>query len=816
MASRKLGYGASVFRRGSKQVKSNIVTDVDPEHKWKKVGELGEGAYGAVLKVQSVEDEMVHAAAKVMPCKTREELREYSLEADILHLCKHPGIVKLVASYYFKDQLWILLELCVGGALDDIMLDLEAPLTEPQIKSTGRQVLDVLAYLHDKGVYHRDLKAGNILLTSTGRVRLTDFGVSAMCKKPGELRNSFIGTPYWMAPEVILCENVKSQKYNHTADVWSFAITLIELAEMEPPHGDAHPMRVLFKIPKAPPPTLSKKSMWSDDFNDFLAECLIKDYSQRPETKTLLRSPFMRNEADLAPMRLLLKLKNAPVIETLEDIPEGSDPQVYRDLVSTDCSEEERGRLSSLQAELELERKKLQEEGKMPDRQEHQEKTKTLTRTRTVVDEKGETVTMTTTRTVTTSEKAYVKQSSVDISKQESETNGMISSTNSSRISSKFEMAHQKAVALARRAMMREMQRELREEHAASSTLMKVMEKERIEVESTHTDEITEHEKYYKKEIKNLSKKCKKDAMMCEHRLKRAMNSKVKGFEKNLREDLNLKLKKYKALPKSEFKQKMLDLAKEHNQKLKDFKTKVTKEQNIERQNSELDQLKAKKKMELDREDYSWQIGNRHMYALHELKKHQLKATFLLFKYQMYARHIRESEHMKDIHDRQLKNHEKELLVRRKNLPKLLKSEKKVAHKKLVKDLKNKEKSEKKSQLEEFNENMEKQATVKGLSLQNKEEDDTRGLKNLQRGEREDLEKIHTAKKKQLMVNEATKLKELEEQFQVELRTYKNGLDDVRAELVKMYAQAEVYQFIRCLFGHKKWEVHRPLCQESL
>jgi len=122
---------------------------------------------------------------------------------------------------------------------------------------------DALDFLNQNFVIHRDLKAGNVLLTTDGQVRLADFGVSAKNSSARQRRDSFIGTPYWMAPEVIMCETVKDSPYNYKADIWSFGITLIEFAEVNPPNHEMHPMRVFIKIQKASPPKLSQPNIWS-------------------------------------------------------------------------------------------------------------------------------------------------------------------------------------------------------------------------------------------------------------------------------------------------------------------------------------------------------------------------------------------------------------------------------------------------------------------------------------------------------------------------------------------------------------------------
>ncbi|XP_029309900.1 serine/threonine-protein kinase 10-like isoform X1 [Cottoperca gobio] len=259
------------------------------------------------------------AAAKVIDTKTEEELEDYMVEIDILASCDHQNIVKLLDAFYYESKLWILIEFCAGGAVDAVMLELERPLTEPQIRVVCRQTLQALVYLHDIKIIHRDLKAGNILLTLDGDVKLADFGVSAKNTKTLQRRDSFIGTPYWMAPEVVMCETSKDRPYDYKADIWSLGVTLIELAQVEPPNHEMNPMRVLLKIAKADPPTLMQPSRWSPDFSDFLKRCLDKHVDNRWNPTQLLQHPFVSSVKDSRPLRELIAEAKAEVTEEIED-----------------------------------------------------------------------------------------------------------------------------------------------------------------------------------------------------------------------------------------------------------------------------------------------------------------------------------------------------------------------------------------------------------------------------------------------------------------------------------------------------------------
>ncbi|NWR74990.1 SLK kinase, partial [Centropus unirufus] len=260
----------------------------------------------------------VLAAAKVIDTKSEEELEDYMVEIDILASCDHPNIVKLLDAFYYENNLWILIEFCAGGAVDAVMLELERPLTEPQIKVVCRQTLEALNYLHENKIIHRDLKAGNILFTLDGDIKLADFGVSAKNTRTIQRRDSFIGTPYWMAPEVVMCETSKDRPYDYKADIWSLGITLIEMAQIEPPHHELNPMRVLLKIAKSDPPTLAQPSKWSSDFKDFLKKCLEKNVDARWNANQLLQHPFVTVTSN-KPIRELIAEAKAEVTEEVED-----------------------------------------------------------------------------------------------------------------------------------------------------------------------------------------------------------------------------------------------------------------------------------------------------------------------------------------------------------------------------------------------------------------------------------------------------------------------------------------------------------------
>ncbi|KAH7731987.1 Protein GCK-4 [Aphelenchoides avenae] len=321
-----------------------IQYDVNPKDCWTVIGELGDGAFGKVEKVCRVDDPSVIAASKCIEIEEGENFEDFLVEIDILAHCRHENVVQLISCYFFENAISMMLEYCGGGAVDGIMIELEKPLNEPQIAYITKYVCRALEYLHSCMVIHRDLKAGNILLTSDGTVKLADFGVSALMKDGERNRNSFVGTPYWMAPEVMLCETFKDQPYDCKSDIWSLGITLIEMAQMDPPNYQVSPMRVVIKIQKSEPPTLDQPAKWSAGFNDFIAHCLVKNPDQRCNATDLMTHPFLKDANDKKPVVQLLLEKNADICEETviddgasvdESVADSEDPGITLDYESS-------------------------------------------------------------------------------------------------------------------------------------------------------------------------------------------------------------------------------------------------------------------------------------------------------------------------------------------------------------------------------------------------------------------------------------------------------------------------------------------------
>ncbi|XP_077418129.1 TRAF2 and NCK interacting kinase a isoform X11 [Vanacampus margaritifer] len=284
----------------------------DPAGIFELVELVGNGTYGQVYKGRHVKTGQL-AAIKVMDV-TGDEEEEIKAEINMLKKYSHH---RNIATYYgafvkknppgIDDQLWLVMEFCGAGSVTDLIKNTKGnSLKEEWTAYICREILRGLTHLHQHKVIHRDIKGQNVLLTENAEVKLVDFGVSAQLDRTVGRRNTFIGTPYWMAPEVIACDENPDATYDFKSDLWSLGITAIEMAEGAPPLCDMHPMRALFLIPRNPAPRLKSKK-WSKKFQLFIESCLVKSHGQRPSTEQLLKHPFIRDLPNERQIRIQLK-----------------------------------------------------------------------------------------------------------------------------------------------------------------------------------------------------------------------------------------------------------------------------------------------------------------------------------------------------------------------------------------------------------------------------------------------------------------------------------------------------------------------------
>ncbi|KAK3236868.1 hypothetical protein CYMTET_53016 [Cymbomonas tetramitiformis] len=264
--------------------------DCDPRALFEILEEIGKGSCGVVFKARDKKTSELVAIKILSISDENDGFEEVTKEITMLQECDHPNVVRYLGQYTDATQqtLWIVMEYCIGGNVGDLMKATLKPLSEAQIAYICQETLKGLQYLHCVGKVHRDIKGSNILLTENGNVKVADFGVAAQLTRTMSKRNTFTGTPHWMAPEMI-----QNDRYNASVDIWALGIVCIEMAEMLPPRWHIHPMRVIFVIPRDPPPSLSEPENWSLSLRHFVQHCLVKDPKYRASGEQLLQTDFI-------------------------------------------------------------------------------------------------------------------------------------------------------------------------------------------------------------------------------------------------------------------------------------------------------------------------------------------------------------------------------------------------------------------------------------------------------------------------------------------------------------------------------------------
>uniref|UniRef100_A0A8C5FXJ5 non-specific serine/threonine protein kinase n=1 Tax=Gadus morhua TaxID=8049 RepID=A0A8C5FXJ5_GADMO len=716
-----------IFKLGPDKKKKqyeHVHRDEDPEEIWEIIGELGDGAFGKVFKAQNKLNGTL-AAAKVIDTKSEEELEDYMVEIDILASCDHHYIVKLLDAFFFEGKLWILIEFCAGGAVDAIMLELERPLTEPQIRVVCRQTLEALAYLHDNKVIHRDLKAGNILLSASGDVKLADFGVSAKNTKTLQRRDSFIGTPYWMAPEVVMCETSKDRPYDFKADIWSLGVTLIELAQIEPPNHEMNPMRVLLKIAKSEPPTLMQPSRWSPEFRDFLRKALDKNVDQRWGTAQLLQHPFVSSVAENRPLRELVAEAKAEVYEEIEEAKEEED----------------------------------EEEAEVPPvRMDSKRQNKTMKKTRRFMVD-GVEVSVTTSKIVTdndakSEEMRFLRRQELRELRllQKEEKRAQLQLTN--KLQQQREQIHRR---FEQETTKRQYDQELEN--------LERKQKQTIErLEQDHTNRLRDEARRIKadqdKELSKFQNMMKNRKKEVRSRPSPTLVGSLHGLDWDIERE-------------QEFLQKQ-------QQELDGALKKIIQQHKMEIATIERDCLNHKQQLMRAREAAMWELEERQLQEKHQQLKQQLKDQYFMQRHQLLRRHEKEMEQMLRYNQRLIEEMKNRQTQERGRLPKIQRSEAKTRMAMFKKSLRITASAgppeQERERIKQFAAQEEKRQKSEKMNQHQKHENQMRDLQLQCDCNIRELQQLQNEKCHLLIEHETQKLKELDEEHVQEIREWRERL----------------------------------------
>lgn len=267
----------------------------DPREVFSSLAKIGQGASGSVFVAEKPNGAGKVALKKVKP-ENKTESDALAMEIKMMCCTRHPNLIRCFETYKWAGHMWIAMEFMDGGCLTDVLESFQSmreTMNEPEIAFVLREVLLGLKFMHGMKRLHRDIKSDNVLIGRDGKVKLADFGFCAELTEERAKRTTCVGTPYWMAPELI-----RQSEYDYKVDLWSVGILAIECAEWEPPYMDEKPLRAMFLITTKQPPVLKDRNRWSPEFRDFLSRCLVLNPSQRAGATELLAHPFLQKACD--------------------------------------------------------------------------------------------------------------------------------------------------------------------------------------------------------------------------------------------------------------------------------------------------------------------------------------------------------------------------------------------------------------------------------------------------------------------------------------------------------------------------------------
>uniref|UniRef100_A0A4W3GH34 STE20-like kinase a n=1 Tax=Callorhinchus milii TaxID=7868 RepID=A0A4W3GH34_CALMI len=759
----------------------HVRREQNPEETWDIIGELGDGAFGKVYKAQNKQTGIL-AAAKVIETKSEEELEDYIVEIDILASCDHHNIVKLLDAFYYDNKLWILIEFCGGGAVDAVMLELERALTEPQIRVICRQTLEALIYLHDNKVIHRDLKAGNILLTLDGDVKLADFGVSAKNTRTVQRRDSFIGTPYWMAPEVVMCETSKDRPYDYKADIWSLGITMIEMAQMEPPHHELNPMRVLLKIAKAEPPSLAQPSRGC-------CKGLCINSALSPQ------HPFVVNVTGSKPVRELIAEAKAEVTEEIEESKEYEEEEeaetpgvsIGSSIIASDSHRQILANWSPVAQWLEhspcngkIVVEALSPAPPSPLWQEIRQQKKTLKKTRKFL------------------------------------VDGVEVRVTTSRILSENDRNNEEMRYL-RRQELRELRLLQKEEQRTQQQLSHKLQQQREHNYRRFEQEMASKKRQYDQEIENLERQQKQTI----ERLEQEHTTRLRDEAKRIKGDQERELGKFQSMLRNRKKevragpgssqdsawpplpigtpsgaettsQTEQEFLQKQQQELDGALKKIIQQHKLELATIERECLNSKQQLQRAREAAIWELEERHLQEKHQLLKQQLKDQYFMQRHQLLKRHEKEMEQMQRYNQRLIEDLKSRQTQERGRLPKIQRGEAKTRMAMFKKSLRigsSGSPEQDREKIKQFAAQEEKRQKNERMQQHQKHENQMRDLQLQCDANIRELQQLQNEKCHLLIEHETHKLKEVDEEHSQELKEWREKLRPRKKILEEEFAR---------------------------